>query len=443
MADNQTQNNTDDVESMFRDFICDSVDKFSKEWNNKLSENLETQFKSIKTVILGLKNELKTDIQKLEISLVSKVNEATKAAAAAKTKADTNAVEITELTTKMTMLQTEMRCMRKENQDLKIQINNVDCYSRRDNLVFYGIDECDNESIEQCIVSLRNFLKNTLKLPEGKVDCIPFVRCHRMGSRPGKRPIIARFKEYADRMLIWDNMDKIPRDKHIFITENYPKDVSANRKKLLPIFHRARNTVGKRQVSLKNDVLKVSGDVFTVNNINCLPGELNPRCFTRKSGYDTLVFGGSLSEFECLSNWGKFPVSYKGITYPTLEHGFMHLKCMANDAINSAQAVLDSSEPYLVKQIGDKIAIKKDVWTQKKSEEVMTALVSAKFTSGSDMATELLQTGNKYLAETGKNKIYACGLSMTHPDVLKRDSHTGKNRLGHMLMKQRTKLRNK
>lgn len=435
MSGNQSQGTVDDLESKFHVFICDSVDKFSKEWNSNLAENLGMQFDSLKEIILGLKTEMKNNLAVLKTSLVSQIQDT---AAAAKTQADVNAVAIREL-------QTEVKLLKNENHGLKMHINNVDCYSRRDNLVFHGIDDPDNETNEQCITALRNFMINVLKLPADRVESIAFVRCHRMPSRSGKRPIIARFKDYSDRVLIWDNLNKIPKDgpRGVFISENYPKDVAANRKKLLPIFHRARNTVGKKQVSLQNDVLKISNDIYTVNSINRLTGELNPRCFTRKSSYDTIVFGGSLSEFECLSNWGKYPVTYKGNTYPTLEHGFMHIKCIENGEMISAQAVMDCSEPYIAKQIGDKINIKKNVWTQKKSEEIMAALVNAKFTSGSDMATELLQTGSKYLAETGRNMIYACGLSMTHKDVLKKESHTGKNRLGHLLMKQRANLRKK
>ena len=61
------------------------------------------------------------------------------------------------------------------------------------------------------------------------------------------------------------------------------------------------------------------------------------------------MFGGILSEYEPLSNWGNFPVTHQNITYPTLEHGFMHIKCVMNDDATSASSILDSPEPYMAK----------------------------------------------------------------------------------------------
>ena len=65
--------------------------------------------------------------------------------------------------------------------------------------------------------------------------------------------------------------------------------------------------------------------------------------------------GGILIEYEPLSNWDYFPVTYDNMAYPTLEHGFMHIKCVMNDDVTSARSILDSQEPYMAKQIGDKV----------------------------------------------------------------------------------------
>ena len=59
------------------------------------------------------------------------------------------------------------------------------------------------------------------------------------------------------------------------------------------------------------------------------------------------------------------------MTYPTVEHGFMHIKCVINDNAISAHSILDSPEHYMAKQIGDKVKINNDIWDNKKSEEVM------------------------------------------------------------------------
>ena len=51
-----------------------------------------------------------------------------------------------------------------------------------------------------------------------------------------------------------------------------------------------------------------------------------------------------------MSNWVNYPVTYRNMTYPTLEHGLMHIMCVMNDYVTSARSILDSPEPYMAKQ---------------------------------------------------------------------------------------------
>lgn len=434
----------------FQEFVCNSVSSFSKKWTENLAENLKIQFASFETIITGLQSSMSIGLKNLETSLNAKFDGALADATEAKRLANQNATEITELKTEINVMKRDYKLLKQENIDLKIHTNNIECYSRRDNLIFHGIKEGASESTKMCWDAVKVFLQTTLQIPEERVNAIRYVRCHRMYAGRGgggDRPIIVRFCEFRDRELIWSNLDKLPKKGKYFVSEDYPKAITANRKKMLPIFYRARSTVGKSQVKLRNDVLTITTDNkatnYNVHNISSLSGELNPRCFTRKSSYDVIVFGGSLSEYECLSNWGKFPVTYNGIRYRTLEHAFVHIKCVTNGDELAAEAVLDAREAFEVKQISDRLKLDKKIWTTTKSEDVMSKLLRAKFAKGTELATELLQTGNKHLAESGRDKLYACGLPLTHSDVLNKTAHTGKNRLGHLLMRIRGDLRKK
>ena len=143
---------------------------------------------------------------------------------------------------------------------------------------------------------------------------------------------------------------------------------------LLPIFYHARKSLGKKDVSLKGDVLIISGEKYTTGNLTTLPGDLHPKCFSRKQNDDTIVFGGSMSEFDPYSNWGKFPFLHNGITFPSLEHAYMYEKCLSNNNPGSAQSILECREPYEAKQIGDKVKITPN-WTHAKCESVMKDLL--------------------------------------------------------------------
>ena len=191
--------------------------------------------------------------------------------------------------------------------------------------------------------------------------------------------------------------------------------------------------------ALKNDTLTVLVVKYTAKNLNALPGDLSPRSFSRRSYDLMLVFGGSLSEYGPLSNWGRFPVVYNNIKLPTLEHAFMHEKCICNDDVISAKAVLQSPEPYQAKQIGDTMKLT-DKWTDVKSNKVMSDLLKVKFTPDSDLTRELLSTGDKHLVESGRNKEYACGLSLVNKYIFDKKKHSGKNRLGTQLMERHSAI---
>ena len=45
------------------------------------------------------------------------------------------------------------------------------------------------------------------------------------------------------------------------------------------------------------------------------------------------------------------------------------------------------------------------------------------------------------IVESGRDKFYACSLSFMNKDIFKKQSHSGKNKLGEYLMQKRTVLR--
>ena len=72
-------------------------------------------------------------------------------------------------------------------------------------------------------------------------------------------------------------------------------------------------------------------------------------------------------------------------------------------------------------------------------EDLMRKLLQVKFAPGSEMAARLQASGTKLLAESGKDKFFSCGMSLTQPDIL--DSTKWKsNVLGKLQMEIRGKL---
>ena len=142
---------------------------------------------------------------------------------------------------------------------IKTQTNNMETYSRRDNLIFHGIVEPTNESSVSCTKSVRKLMVDKLQLSENAAAGVQFVRCHRINESKRAstcKPIIVRFKNYNDRELIWSKKTLIT-DRNCNVSEDCPREIAYRRRKLFPVFSKARKTPGinKKSISLKADIL--------------------------------------------------------------------------------------------------------------------------------------------------------------------------------------------
>ena len=70
----------------------------------------------------------------------------------------------------------------------------------------------------------------------------------------------------------------------------------------------------------------------------------------------------------------------------------------------------------------------------------MADVLKSTSTSGSNLATELLNTNEPCLSESGRIDPYACDLPMTHKDTVHRIHVPEKNHLGHLFVKVRAEL---
>jgi uncharacterized protein YoxC len=191
---------------------------------------------------------------------------------------------------------------------LNERLNKLESYSRRDNLLFNGIQEAPSgtkESVDDCAWKVREVLENHLGIENAKQ--MRFVRCHRVGTPPSTRAgpgspgrpraIICKFHWYGDRQLVWQSKNKLKGTK-IIIQEDFPKEILDRRKLLLPIMYAARKqnltsylAVDKLHVITRTD----NGEkhqVYDVGNLKSLPKSLDPRWVTTERKDNVLAFSG-------------------------------------------------------------------------------------------------------------------------------------------------------
>lgn len=128
------------------------------------------------------------------------------------------------------------------------------------------------------------------------------------------------------------------------------------------------------------------------------------------------------------SNFAAFPINVKGKIWPTTEHFFQAMKFLEPA---HQEEIRKERSPMVAARMGRsrKRPLRKD-WESVKNN-VMHEAVLAKFTQHSELRELLLSTGDAKLVEHTSNDAYwADG-----------GDGSGKNKLGQILMKVRTELR--
>lgn len=131
-------------------------------------------------------------------------------------------------------------------------------------------------------------------------------------------------------------------------------------------------------------------------------------------------------EHRFLSNFYPSPIAWGGTTTPTLEHAYQCAKTF--DPIEQAK-ILSAPSPGVAKRYGQRVLLRDD-WEEVKIP-CMRYLLFMKFAAGSDLAAQLLATGDAYLVEGNHWRDTFWGVC---------DGH-GSNWLGHLLMARRAELR--
>ena len=90
---------------------------------------------------------------------------------------------------------------------LEARIDKLEDYSRRDNLLFHGLEETSGENCENTV---RDLLARKVLHGVCNVNNIVIVRAHRLGIfKSGQtRPVIVKFREYSDKQMILQQVYK-------------------------------------------------------------------------------------------------------------------------------------------------------------------------------------------------------------------------------------------
>lgn len=138
------------------------------------------------------------------------------------------------------------------------ELNYIKRENRKKNLIFYGLDE-EEANYNELELNILNILNLQLSLNFTSQD-IDFAR--RLGKKESnkQRPILVTFLWYKKVIEILANKKKLANSK-IAISEDFPEEVLARRKELLPIMKKLREE--SNHAYIKYDKLIVNGKLYT------------------------------------------------------------------------------------------------------------------------------------------------------------------------------------
>ena len=311
--------------------------------------------------------------------------------------------------------------------DLSNKLAALDALNRRTNLL---IDGLKYEANENCDKKLRDLFRDQLKI--SAADNILIEKCHRIG---GKKPqsILCSFASYKDRQMVWSEKNKL-KGSTITFREDFSPEISERRKILYPFMMKARDS--GHFATLKNDKLKVDDALYSIEDLDKLPQDCDPRHSATKTVDNITAFYTANSP---LSNFYKCNLVIDGNYFPTVEHYLQMHKALFAEQPEMATNIRLSKSALDAKRLGDSLTVNENEWLPVAQEKVRKA-VTLKFTSNEYLKNYILSTGNNTLAEATYNKTWGIGLKLTDENIAKKSEWSGRNLQGEILMSVRAAI---
>ncbi len=326
-----------------------------------------------------------------------------------------------------------------ENAELKTRAIESEAYSRRDNLLFYGVKEDAWETPVTLRKKLDEQVLSKLNIPN--YSSIKTVRIHRLypkrANQEKPRPLIVRFHFYGDREAILNASFKLRGTGH-YISEDFPKEIQAERRRLFPFFMAAKKKFDKKEVKLKKNKLVIPGGIFTVDNLHELPDGLKPHQLALNMTDAHAFF---FTKDTVLSNFNtETPFKLGEVEYNSSEQ---YIQKSIAEYFKDDQAVIDimsMKNPLDMRNRRKTIkGYDRQRWLQV-AKEIITPGILAKFSQNEDAKQTLLSTGTRTIAEASPhNKESGIGIAI-HDERRHDPKNWGDNLFGKVLMDVRDRL---
>ena len=142
------------------------------------------------------------------------------------------------------------------------------------------------------------------------------------------------------------------------------------------------------------------------------------------------------------SNWAKTKFVYKGVEFSSSEQAMMWEKANLFGDTETADKILNTSNPREQKQLGREVKGYDDTKWSMVRKLIVFDIVLEKFRQDKSKQADLLATGDTILVEASPvDKIWGIGLAEDDPDANDETKWRGQNLLGEVLTIAREVIR--
>ena len=337
------------------------------------------------------------------------------------------------------------RCEALEDSVIKMEL-----HSRKDNIIFDGVSESDNENCADIIYDL---LTEKLLIDNAR-NRIQFSRIHRIGkkkllsyagvtsSNMKPRPIIARVIHHDHKEEIMSRRrllaeppsdgEQAPGTK-IWINHDLPESLRRAKRIWSPVLKMAKEK--DKQSRIVGDKLSFKGQLYGTHDLSKLDLDIASLSMSMTSA--NVVFYG---RYCPLSNFHPVFFAIDGVAFNCVEQYYQFQRALFARRRDIADQILLCKDPVKMKNLGDQLKTANSEWYDERAIVVMRHGLLAKF-SKPQFKSFLLQLDERKIIEANKfDKFWSCGVSSNDPRINDSGSWPGRNTLGKLLMDIRAEI---
>ena len=352
-----------------------------------------------------------------------------------------------DLKTSLEFSQHEINLLKKENTELKRQLDSLETEDKRTQFQVNALDDkvdrlesfCKKKnSIMEGVPEMEGRKEDLVKTVGAVLDqlairdSINFDACYRMGpfNKNRVRPILVCFERQTDRDLVYGKrMElKFTRDfQKVWINEDLGA-LSKRKRGIIRLISREAQLQGVDCRTGKY-VLHIDNKKIDHENLDDLPHQLHPTSLKQVQIDDrTLAYQ---SEFAPFSNFFPCDLRIGKHTFFCLEQAFQFLHAKTMNKPLLATKIFLSRDVRFIKQVGRDLGTSDD-WEGKKYD-VMYECLKRKFDQNPTLKALLLKCGDLELVEATPDRLWGCGATLSSTALRKRN-WPGQNRHGQILM---------